>query len=131
MDKHTRAVVDGAATDFTPGTQVAIGRGAETRLGVVERTTEKQILVRFYSNREPARYWKDGLRAVGAGTWDRDGYLRLATEQDRSEIEWRRIQRLAKDLQITPLDRAHPTASKIREELDSFLARTAPKETDR
>lgn len=119
------------ATDFTPGKQVAIGHGTETRLGVVERTTGKQILVRYHPRREPTRYWKDGLRAVGAGTWDRHVYIRLADDQDRAEVEWRRICHRARELVKDVRGDRRTVAIELREELDSYIARTAPKETDR
>lgn len=119
------------ATDFTPGVQVATGHGTDTRLGVVERTTATQILVRFYSNREPVRYHKDGLRRVGAGTWDRNAHIRLATEQDRAEIEWRRITHRARELAKDVRGDRRTVAIELREELDNYIARTAPKETDR
>lgn len=116
---------------FTPGAQVASGHGHETALGVVDRLTRTQILVRFSRNHEPVRYHKEGLRRVGAGTWDRNVHIRLATEKDRIEVEWRRIRYRAGGLaKESPPNRA--AAVQLREELDSFIARTEPqKETDR
>lgn len=121
-----------SADDFTPGTQVAAGDGGETHLGFVERLTEKQLLVRFRRDRDPVRYWKHDLRAVGAGTWDRNVYVRLATDQDRAEIEWRRIRRRAEALGRDGRGDRRTVAIELREELDSYIARTNPlRETDR